>query len=83
MGLFCLDMGLFCLCKEGDIEMGMQLTDREKKLVIAGYMNGYDQGHHDTVESGYTDPEESGRDWLKDALEDDGLKHSVEQLSEI
>ncbi len=61
----------------------MKLTDREKKLVIAGYISGYEQGHNDTVEGGYTDAEESGKDWLNESIDDGGLDYSVKQLSEI
>ena len=53
----------------------MELNERERKLIIVGYMSGYEQGHNDTVESCYTDAEESGKDWLNDALEDRGLEY--------
>ncbi len=56
----------------------MKLTDREKKLVLAGYMSGYESGHHDTVESQYTDAGESAKDWLIDAKDDGGLEYQME-----
>ena len=52
----------------------MKLNDRERQLVIAGYINGYEDGHNDTVESAYTDAEESGKDWLNAALLDGALE---------
>jgi len=58
----------------------MELTTREKQLVLAGYINGYERGHNDTVESGYTDAEESAVDWLNDAVEDGGLIETIEKL---
>ena len=30
--------------------MKVKLTERETKLVIAGFMNGYERGHNDTAE---------------------------------
>ena len=56
----------------------MKLTDREKSLVLAGYINGYERGHNDTVDSNYTDAEDSAADWLADAIEDGGLEYSIE-----
>ncbi len=61
----------------------MQLTAKEKKLIIAGYIQGYESGHNDTVESQYTDAEESGRDWLLEAIEDGGLGYAFEHVNEI
>jgi len=64
-------------------DLKMILTEREKNLVLAGYISGYERGHNDTVESGYTDSEESAKDWLQDALNDSGLEYTVRQLAEI
>ena len=58
----------------------MIITDVQKNLIIAGYIAGYESGHHDTVESAYTDAEESARDWLNDALEDGGLEYTFTEL---
>ena len=56
----------------------MEYTNDEiKKLIIAGYMQGYEAGHNDTVESCYTDAQESGKDWLADAEQDGGLDYTV------
>ena len=61
----------------------MKLTDREKKLVIAGYISGYESGHNDTVESQYTDAEESAKDWLIDAIDDGGLEYQMEMVPDL
>ena len=58
----------------------MELTEKEHHLIIAAYMNGYESGHNDTVESAYTDAYESARDWLMGAIQDGGLKDSLEQV---
>ena len=61
----------------------MKLTDREKKLVLAGYISGYERGHNDTVESQYADPGESANDWLTDAIDDGGLEYQMEIASDL
>jgi len=48
----------------------VNLTDREKVLIVAAYASGYERGHNDTVESCYTDADDCAEDWLKDALDD-------------
>jgi len=58
----------------------MKLTEREHHLIIAAYMNGYERGHDDTVESGYSDAYENACDWLTDAIEDGGLGDSFKQV---
>lgn len=58
----------------------MDITEREKALILIGYMQGYEGGHHDTVESQYTDAEDSARDWLADAIADSGLSYLFEAL---
>ena len=59
----------------------MELTEREKKLVLAGYIQGYEQGHHDTVESGYTDSEDSAKEWLVGSVKDGGLEYTMRQIA--
>jgi hypothetical protein len=54
-----------------------------KKLIIAGYMQGYEAGHNDTVESAYTDAQQSGKDWLADAEIDGGLEYTVSLITEV
>lgn len=61
----------------------MELTEREHHLIIAAYMNGYENGHNDTVESAYTDAYESGRDWLIDVIQDGGLQNSFKQVKSL
>ena len=62
----------------------VEYTQEEiKKLIIAGYMQGYEAGHNDTVESAYTDAQESGKDWLADAEIDGGLEYTVSLITEI
>ena len=48
-----------------------------RKLIIAGFMQGYEVGHNDTVESCYTDAHERGRDWLDDAEKDGSLEYAL------
>ena len=60
----------------------MELTDNEKKLIIAAFINGYECGHNDTVESNYTDAEDRAKDWLEDAIEDGSLDYTIEQVGE-
>ena len=60
----------------------VEYTQEEiKKLIIAGYMQGYEAGHNDTVESAYTDAQESGKDWLADAEIDGGLEYTVSLIT--
>lgn len=62
----------------------MEYTSNEvKKLIIAGYMCGYESGHNDTVESAYTDAQDSAKDWLADAEKDGGLEYTVSLITEI
>jgi len=61
----------------------MELTRRERMLVVIGFKNGYETGHNDTVESQYGDALECGVDWLNDATEDGGLEYDVEKFNEI
>ena len=60
----------------------LKLTDREKSLVIAAYINGYERGHDDTVESCYSDAEASAIEWLEDSLDDGGLLDHMTRLTE-
>ena len=39
----------------------------EQELILAAYVAGYEAGHNDTVESGYTDARERAEDWLAEA----------------
>ena len=59
------------------------LTTEIKKLILAGFIQGYECGHDDTVESGYTDAEERAIDWLNDATKDGGLDYTVEKITVI
>ncbi len=36
-------------------------------LLLKAYIQGYETGHNDTVESCYTDAEQSGIDWIEQA----------------
>ena len=56
----------------------IELNNEIKALIIAGFINGYEAGHNDTVESAYTDAEERARDWFDDSEEDGSLKYTVE-----
>ncbi len=58
----------------------MELTNREYYLVVAAYMNGYESGHNDTVDSAYSDDFESAVDWLNDAVEGGGLTDSFKKV---
>lgn len=42
----------------------MDLTLRERMLLLIAYKQGYETGHNDTVEDCYTDSLESGIDWI-------------------
>lgn len=61
----------------------LNLTDREKKLVLAGFISGYQFGHEDTVDAGYCDPTDRAKDFLSDAIDDGGLEYVIEQIGEI
>ena len=53
----------------------MDYTSSEiTRLILAGYINGYEAGHNDTVESSYSDAQESAKDWLIEAIDDGGLE---------
>jgi len=54
-----------------------------RKLILAGFIQGYECGHDDTVESSYTDSEERGFDWLNEAEKDGGLAYTVRQITII
>ena len=58
----------------------MELTEKEKKLIIVGYINGYEAAHNDTVEGNYCDSEEKANDWLVDATSDNALEYDIEHL---
>lgn len=58
----------------------MELTEKEKHLTLAGFINGYEWGHNDTVESCYTDAEERAKDWLDDIECGDVLHDTIEQI---
>lgn len=58
----------------------MNITNKERLLVLAGFAAGYERGHNDTVESCYNDAEECAIDWVNDALEDGGLEYLIEQM---
>ena len=60
----------------------MSLTHREKQMLIAGFMGGYEQGHHDTVESQYSDAKECGEDWLSDVLFNEELDYCLNATGE-
>lgn len=49
------------------------LSKRDKSLILLGYINGYESGHNDTVESAYTDSLESGKIWIVESIEDGGM----------
>ena len=59
----------------------IELNNEIKTLIIAGFINGYESGHDDTVESAYTDAEERARDWFDDSEEDGSLKYTVEMMN--
>jgi hypothetical protein len=46
------------------------LTVRERWLIMQGFVAGYESGHHDTVESQYSDAAECFADWLVDMAAD-------------
>ncbi len=56
-------------------EMSIELTSREKKLLLIGYGHGYEGGQEDSdgqfnLSAGYCDAYLSGLDWLDGAMED-------------
>jgi len=61
----------------------IELMEREKKLVLAGFISGYSYGHEDTVENGYCDPTDRAKDYLNDAMLDGGLEYTIEQIGKI
>lgn len=52
-------------------------NDEIKKLIIAGFINGYEAGHDDTVESRYPDAQDRGKDWMEEAIHDGGLEYTL------
>ena len=58
----------------------IKLNEELKNLVIAGFINGYEAGHNDTVESAYTDAEERAKDWLDDSVNDESLEYTIESI---
>jgi hypothetical protein len=54
------------------------LSDRERWLVIESYKAGYEAGHNDAAENGYTNAEARCLDWLDESISDGG--HTVEML---
>ena len=58
----------------------IKLNEELKNLVIAGFINGYEAGHNDTVESAYTDAEERAKDWLDDNVNDESLEYTIESI---
>lgn len=61
----------------------MMYLDKEvRKLILAGYICGYESGHNDTVESSYTDAQESAKDWLQEAEKDGGLEYIINLIED-
>jgi hypothetical protein len=51
-----------------------KLNKREEELLVVGFINGYNQGHNDTVESAYGDSEEIAKDWIIEEINPNGGK---------
>ncbi len=60
----------------------MKPTKHEQQLMSIAYIQGYERGHNDTVESCYTDSEESAKDWLEDPSIEDGIDYLLSQLKQ-
>jgi hypothetical protein len=54
-----------------------KLTEKERALVLVGFIVGYESGHNDTVEGWYGCAEEIAADWLADAIDDGGLDYHL------
>jgi hypothetical protein len=48
--------------------VGLCVTTLKKRLIEA-FMNGYESGHNDTVESAYSDAEDRANDWHDEQVE--------------
>jgi len=58
----------------------MKLTEREKKIYIAAFIDGYEVGHHDTVEEVYSDAYETAQYVLADIVDEDEIEYVISQV---
>ena len=57
-----------CVTALAGIEDVEGFIEKVKSAVIFAFQQGYESGHHDTVESQYSSPEDSAEDWLVESL---------------